>query len=150
MNELNAYKLACSGHTEEYMSEHIDKVYQMCKNVYGNDHDLNVVAILHDYLEDVEGATAEQLLTAGFSCAIVEAVEALTRKKGEDYNYYLYCVSQNALASKVKKIDIICNILRNVGTDSKRALYYTNKLSDLLRLSSIFEGDNNAKHCETT
>jgi len=72
------------------------------------------VALLHDVLED-SSYTAENLLEAGISVEVVEAVIALS--KGEDakgttmaYEVYLEQVKANALARTVKLADLEDNM----------------------------------------
>ncbi|MCK5725509.1 MAG: hypothetical protein KAH22_01645 [Thiotrichaceae bacterium] len=67
------------------------------------------VAILHDVIED-SAYTHTNLLNAGIPVNIVEAVIALSKTDGEDYNVFIERVLQNPLASKVKKADIEDNI----------------------------------------
>ncbi len=70
------------------------------------------VALLHDVLED-SSITAEELRKEGFSPAVIEAVEALTRKKDEPYLEYIRRVKQNPLARVVKLADIRENLNAN-------------------------------------
>jgi (p)ppGpp synthase/HD superfamily hydrolase len=87
------------------------------------------VAYLHDSLEDTDLDTvtlAEILSNEGISLGdtfdIVDAVEALTKVKGEPYSIYLERVKRSPLATKVKISDLIHN-------------------SDLSRLSSVTDAD---------
>jgi len=80
------------------------------------------VALLHDVMEDSD-MTAEDLLAAGLPAEVVEAVEILTKKKGQDYQKYLAAVKTNELARVVKIADLKHN-------------------SDLSRLSNITNLDN--------
>ncbi len=63
-------------------------------------------AVLHDVLEDGPGWSAARLRERGISEAVVEAVVALTRQRGEAYDAYLEQVKANPIALKVKKADI--------------------------------------------
>ena len=65
-------------------------------------------ALLHDVLEDTP-ITAKQLRTQ-FPSAVVDAVEALTRKKGEDYFDYISRLKPNPIARKVKLADLAHNV----------------------------------------
>jgi hypothetical protein len=70
--------------------------------------DEKIVALLHDVLEDTE-ATRDDLHAAGFGAAIVEAVDALTRRPDETEHDYLTRVCSSPLAVTVKWADIADN-----------------------------------------
>ncbi len=69
-----------------------------------------IVALLHDIVEDIEGITLDTLRQMGYSEKIVKAVDAMTKRKGEDYEDYLKRVKQNPIARKVKLADIEHNM----------------------------------------
>ena len=79
------------------------------------------VAYLHDVIEDTE-LTLEDLREYGFSEEVLEAVDVITKKKGQDYQTYLNSVKENKLARVVKLADLRHN-------------------SDLTRLINITEKD---------
>ena len=76
------------------------------------------VALLHDVIEDSE-ITAQDLSKAGIPARVVKAVQALTKKDGENYDQFVNRVLKNKLAAKIKKADIEDNInvlrLNSVG-----------------------------------
>ena len=98
------------------------------------------VAILHDVLED-SSYTAADLLEAGISTEVVEAVQALTKVldiNGEPMAYedYLVKVKANALARTVKLADLEDNMdlsrLHQVtDKDLKRREKYQNAVTFL-------------------
>ena len=63
------------------------------------------VAYLHDVIEDTE-LTLEDLHEYEFSKEVIEAVDIITKKKGEDYQSYLNSVKKNKLARAVKLADL--------------------------------------------
>ena len=73
---------------------------------------LKAVAWLHDVLEDTN-TTEEDLLQAGISLWVVQAVQYLTKTPGEDYLAYLARVKASGIAADVKVQDI----LHNLGDD---------------------------------
>ena len=79
------------------------------------------VAYLHDVIEDTE-LTLEDLHEYEFSKEVIEAVDIITKKKGEDYQSYLNSVKKNKLARAVKLADLCHN-------------------SDLTRLTKVTEKD---------
>lgn len=79
------------------------------------------VAYLHDVIEDTE-LTLEDLNKYDFSKEVLEAVDIITKKRGEDYQSYLNSVKKNKLARAVKLADLRHN-------------------SDLTRLIKVTEKD---------
>ncbi|HEW7035361.1 guanosine polyphosphate pyrophosphohydrolases/synthetases (COG0317) [Streptococcus pneumoniae] len=63
------------------------------------------VAYLHDVIEDTS-LTLLDLKKEGFSKNIIEAVDILTKKKGQDYQSYLNLVKTNEVARIVKLADL--------------------------------------------
>ncbi len=68
-----------------------------------------MVAVLHDVVEDSD-VTLDDLCRAGFSPAIVEAVDALTRREGETYDLYVARTAYLPLAKRVKVADLEDNM----------------------------------------
>jgi (p)ppGpp synthase/HD superfamily hydrolase len=66
-------------------------------------------ALLHDVLED-SNITAEELLAEGIPAEVVEAVQCLTKKEGEEYQDFVARAKQNKIAARVKIADIEDNI----------------------------------------
>ncbi len=68
-----------------------------------------MAAVLHDVVEDSEGAvTLETLRAEGFSGDVVAAVEALTKRKDEENEYeaFIRRLAPNPLAREVKLADL--------------------------------------------
>lgn len=78
----------------------------------GDDLDAQVVAWLHDVVEDCD-VSAENLHENGIPEKHVSAVLLLTKTKGLDYQSYLDLVAQCPLATKVKIADMISNLADN-------------------------------------
>lgn len=68
-----------------------------------------IVAVLHDVVED-SSFTLESLKDYGFSEVIINAIESLTKNKGETYEDFISRVSSNNLAKKIKIEDIRDNL----------------------------------------
>jgi len=68
-----------------------------------------IVAVLHDVIED-SALTLDDLKQAGFSDLILEAVDCLTRREGEDYEAYVERSSRSPLARNVKIADLEDNM----------------------------------------
>lgn len=117
-----AYKIAKKAHLgqvdkagEDYI-KHPEKVASFVKT-----DEEKAVAYLHDVIEDTE-LTLEDLSEYGFSKEVIEAVNIITKKRGEDYQSYLNSVKNNKLARAVKLADLRHN-------------------SDLTRLTKVTEKD---------
>lgn len=68
-----------------------------------------IVALLHDVVEDSD-LELNFLLEKGFGEEIVHAVEAITKRAGENYGDYIERVIANPLALKVKIADLKDNL----------------------------------------
>jgi len=77
-----------------------------------------IVAVLHDTIEKTQ-VDHGYLEDAGFSEEILFAVDSLSRRPDEDYDYYIHRVSKNKLATKVKIIDLHDNI-SSLGHEPKK------------------------------
>jgi (p)ppGpp synthase/HD superfamily hydrolase len=67
-----------------------------------------IAALLHDVIKD--SILTLEKLKPYFSEDIIEALDALTRRKGEEYQDYLARVKENALAMKIKYFDLKHNL----------------------------------------
>src|SRR4051795_13689583 len=67
--------------------------------------DTQIVAILHDTVEDT-WVTLDILRSAGFSDPVVEGVDAITHRKGEDYVAYTRRCALSPIAVIVKLADL--------------------------------------------
>lgn len=74
-----------------------------------DDDDARYVAVLHDVVEDCE-VTSSMLAGFGYSSVVVEAIDAISRRKGESYTNYIERVSRNPLALRVKLADLADNL----------------------------------------
>ena len=60
-----------------------------------------IVAVLHDIIEDKD-YTIENLRENGYSKEVLNAIDCLTKRDGEDYDDYVNRSNLNPIASKVK------------------------------------------------
>lgn len=67
-----------------------------------------MAAMLHDVVEDC-GITLERLRAEGFPDAVVRAVEALTKRDGEDYDAFVRRAGADPIARIVKLADLADN-----------------------------------------
>jgi (p)ppGpp synthase/HD superfamily hydrolase len=64
-----------------------------------------IAAVLHDVVEDT-AVTLDELRAEGFPASVLEAVEALTKREGEDYEAFIRRVAPNPIAREVKLADL--------------------------------------------
>jgi metal dependent phosphohydrolase, HD region len=94
------------------------------------------VAYLHDVIEDTS-LTLLDLEMFGFSKNIIEAVDILTKKKGQDYQSYLNLVKTNELARVVKLADLRHNSdLTRLPKITKKDLERNEKYSSAIKFLS--------------
>ena len=68
-----------------------------------------ICAILHDVVEDWDW-TLELLKKEGFPAAVLEALDCLTKREGEEYQGYVRRAAQNPIARQVKLADLKDNM----------------------------------------
>lgn len=73
-----------------------------------NDADATIVACLHDLVEDT--ACSLGYLEDRYPESIVDAVDAITRREGEQYKQYIRRCVKNDIARRVKKQDVLDNL----------------------------------------
>ena len=76
----------------------------------GDDH--RIVGVMHDLLEDWPGWTLEGLRVRGFAPHILDAIDAITRYRDENYMGYIARCAKNEIARDVKLEDLADNIRR--------------------------------------
>lgn len=90
--------------------------------LHSDDEELNIIAVLHDLLEDAPDLwSIDALRTRGFSERVVQALYLLTHKKGVSYEDYIKAIATNPDAVKVKLADLRdnSNITRLKGLRKK-------------------------------
>lgn len=112
----------------DYFSEHVqDVANRVARQTSGST--FTAIAYLHDVVEDC-GITLEQLggmLSKDIYdvATILSAVDALTKREGEDYTAYMSRVMQNKHAAFVKYYDSESNMYSCIlDGDAKRAQKY--------------------------
>ena len=74
-----------------------------------NTDEQKITALLHDVVEDTDW-TFEKLKQEGFSDEIVEAIDSVTKRKGEDYFIFVNRSKNNVIGRIVKIADIKDNL----------------------------------------
>ncbi len=93
-----------------------------------SDNSTRIIAVLHDIIEDTE-VSLDDLREMDFVFYIVDAIEKLTKRKGETYNQFINRVLKDPFATQVKLGDLEDNMdrsrLREVtAKDEKRLKKY--------------------------
>lgn len=89
-----------------------------------------ITAVLHDVIEDSQDPdkwTTERLRSEGFPQEILDALDNLTKRKGENYEVFIERAKKSPLSRKVKLADIEDNM------DMKRMKSITEKDSERLK-----------------
>ena len=75
-----------------------------------NSEPARIVALLHDVLEDNPTFTLEKLRLAGYPQDVLDALDCLTKRRGEQYSDFIDRIKPNALAREVKLADLRDNM----------------------------------------
>lgn len=130
---VTAIKIACDVHAnqkdkagEPYIL-HPLRLMQKLK-----DKSTMIVAVLHDVIEDSH-LDLDFLEAQGFEKCVLNAVDAITKRKNEAYKDFIERLSYNDMAVKVKIEDLKDNLdltrLKNIdGKDLERIKKYHNAL----------------------
>lgn len=94
-----------------------------------------MAAVLHDVVEDT-AVTLEELRDEGFPAAVISAVEALTKREGEDYEAFIRRVAPNLIAREVKLADLrdnsdVSRIAEPTERDRERIRKYRRAIATL-------------------
>jgi (p)ppGpp synthase/HD superfamily hydrolase len=68
--------------------------------------DAQIVAALHDVVEDCPGWTFERLRSDGFSETVLTALDGVTHREGESYDDFVRRAMANPLSRQVKLSDL--------------------------------------------
>jgi (p)ppGpp synthase/HD superfamily hydrolase len=90
--------------------------------------DERIVAVLHDVCEDCPGWTFDRLRNEGFSDHVVEALQSVTKRDGEDYEAFVRRAAANPIGRSVKLADLNDNSdLSRISAPSERQLQLIEK-----------------------
>lgn len=95
---------AHSGQTDRLGDSYIGHVVRVASNC---PPEAVVVALLHDVVEDTDVGLAR--IEAGFGARTARAVDAISRREGENEDAYLARVASDELAMAVKRADLADN-----------------------------------------
>jgi (p)ppGpp synthase/HD superfamily hydrolase len=99
--------------------------------------DERIVAVLHDVCEDCPGWTFDRLRGEGFSNHIIEALQSVTKRDGEDYEAFVRRAAANPIGRAVKLADLHDNSdLSRISVPSERELRLIEKYRRAIELIS--------------
>jgi len=129
-------KKAHLGQVDKAGTEYIQHPIRLAEKVESLEE--KTVAMLHDVVEDSD-YSFEDLKKEGFSQEIIDAIESLTKREGEEYFDFIKRVKLNHLATKVKIVDLIDNsnlsrIPNPSQTDIERVEKYKEALKFLKKI----------------
>ncbi|GGE20007.1 hypothetical protein GCM10011390_44090 [Aureimonas endophytica] len=126
---------AHAGQVDKAGAPYISHPRRVSESVHGTAE--KVVALLHDVVEDGPGWTLDRLREEGFPDAVVQAVDALTHREGEDYFDAIRRAGANPLARTVKLADLADNSdrtrLRTIGEKEEARLAKYAKATAMLQ-----------------
>ena len=102
--------------------------------------DERIVAVLHDVCEDCPGWTLERLRAEGFSDRVITALDAVTRREGEDYKAFIARAAADPIGRRVKLADLqdnsdISRIAAPTDRDRQRIAKYHDAIKLLQAIS---------------
>jgi len=120
---LKAVKLAFDGHSGQ-KDKQGEPYFSHCKRVAEavTGEDERTVAYLHDLVEKAPDWSLERLREQGFSPLIVDAVDALTKRPGEEEEKFVLRAASNQIARPVKIADLKDNLAqaRKMNSDTSK------------------------------
>lgn len=80
-----------------------------------------IVGVLHDVVEDCEGWSFDRLKSSGFSSNVLDALDSVTKRDGEDYQAFVRRAGANPIGRSVKMADLRDNMdLSRIAEPSER------------------------------
>ena len=105
-----AIEIAVSAHKGQIQRNGLPYVLHPLKLMFAvSSMEATIVAILHDVVEDSDWKL-EDLRTEGFCESVIQAIDCLTHREGEEYETYIERVSGNDIAKEVKLADLTDNM----------------------------------------
>lgn len=106
---LRIARTAHKGQRDKAGQPYINHPCRVSQSRWCNETEEQVVALLHDVLEDSE-ITAEELIDNGIPERLVESVQCLTRQPNERYADFIERCCSDPIAARVKLADLEDNL----------------------------------------
>lgn len=128
LTALRIARTAHAGQVDKGGAPYLGHVMRVAADVAAHGEDVQAVALLHDVIEDT-AVTLADLAGQGLPTVVIEAIDALTKRKGEEYGDYLDRVAANPWARLVKLADLkdnqdLTRIPKPTEHDYCRKLFY--------------------------
>ena len=138
----------------EYFT-HPSEVRNIVRKYYPSDYAAQMVALLHDSLEDAPGSTVDSIEememfirgSIGDPAAgqeVIDAVRSLTHESGADYGSYIVSLLNNPLALRVKLADMLHNLSTSPSPRQKKK--YEDALANASDASGGVPGNIDPQH----
>ena len=108
-NAISIAAAAHAGQQEKNGRPYVLHPLRVMMSVVGAGCDAQIVAVLHDVVEDTP-TTLDDLRAAGFSARVIDAIAILTHDKATDSFTYVRAAATDALAREVKRADLHDNM----------------------------------------
>jgi (p)ppGpp synthase/HD superfamily hydrolase len=97
-----------------------DHLRRVAEKVGGREQ--RMVAYLHDIVEKTDGWSLDRLAEERFPQTVIDAVDAMTKREGEDYLDFVRRAIANPLARPVKRADLEDNLQQaeQAGIDDRK------------------------------
>jgi (p)ppGpp synthase/HD superfamily hydrolase len=114
----------------DYFYGHLVRVAHKYEDMFGRDGTGICAAYLHDIIEDT--CETYESIQYVFGDDIADAVNLLTKRKNQPYDFYLECVADWQLTARVKYCDSLVNLDKCMQTQEwDRAQMYLHNLKYL-------------------
>lgn len=141
---------------EDYFT-HPSEVRNIVRRFYPKDHAAQIVALLHDSIEDAPGSTVdsveemEQFIRGSIQDpragqVVIDAVKSLTHEKGGSYSDYVVSLLNNRLALRVKLADMVHNL--SSSPSPKQKAKYANAIGMISDEAGGIPAGISSKHWE--
>lgn len=116
----------------DYFNYHIRDVVTKYQDMFGGDGLGACVAYLHDVVEDT--GCEIYMVRSNFGDEVADAVNAITKRKGETKTQYIARCKLNDTARKVKVCDSIFNMEHSIKKgEFERAAMYAKQIERLMK-----------------
>ena len=116
----------------DYFNYHVRGVAEKYQEIFGGGNIGVCVAYLHDVVEDT--GCEIYMVRHSFGDEVADAVDAITKRKGESRAQYIARCKLNSIASKVKICDSIFNMEHSIKKgEFKRASMYAKQIERLIK-----------------
>jgi GTP diphosphokinase / guanosine-3',5'-bis(diphosphate) 3'-diphosphatase len=104
---IDLAKRAHTGQVDKAGKPYLDHPLRVMAKMSSDEE--KMVAVLHDAVEDSD-LSLDELRREGFPAQVIEAIDAITKREGEDYETYLARVTTDRIALTVKIADMTDNM----------------------------------------